>query len=89
MSAAPKIAPYGSWSSPITAEQIASSSIGLGQIALDAQDIYWSEMRPAEAGRHAIVRWREGVTEDILPAPFSARTRAHEYGGGAFTVATV
>jgi dipeptidyl aminopeptidase/acylaminoacyl peptidase len=86
VSAAPKIAPYGSWSSPITAEQIASGSIGLGQIALDAQDIYWSEMRPAEAGRHAIVRWREGVTEDVLPAPFSARSRVHEYGGGAFSV---
>ena len=86
MSAAPKIAPYGSWSSPITAEQIATGSIGLGQIALDAQDVYWSEMRPAEAGRHVIVRLREGVMEDALPAPFSARTRAHEYGGGAFTV---
>ena len=86
MSAAPKIAPYGSWSSPITAEQIASGSIGLGQIALDARDIYWGEMRPAEAGRHAIVRLREGVMEDVLPAPFSARSRAHEYGGGVFTV---
>ncbi|MBI3575753.1 MAG: S9 family peptidase [Gammaproteobacteria bacterium] len=87
MSAAPKIAPYGSWSSPITAEQIASGSIGLGQIALDARDIYWSEMRPAESGRYVIVRLRDGVTTDVLPAPFSARTRVHEYGGGAFTVA--
>ncbi|MEK7223694.1 MAG: S9 family peptidase [Pseudomonadota bacterium] len=86
MSATPKIAPYGSWSSPITAEQIASGSIGLGQIALDVRDIYWSEMRPTEAGRHAIVRLRDGVMENILPAPFSARSRAHEYGGGAFSV---
>jgi dipeptidyl aminopeptidase/acylaminoacyl peptidase len=86
VSVVPKIAPYGSWSSPITAEQIASGSVGLGQITLDARDIYWSEMRPAEAGRHVIVRWREGRMEDILPAPFSARSRAHEYGGGAFTV---
>ena len=82
-----KIAAYGSWLSPITAHQIAASSIGLGQIALDAHDIYWSEMRPAEAGRNTIVRWRDGIAEDVLPAPFNARTRAHEYGGGAFTVA--
>jgi dipeptidyl aminopeptidase/acylaminoacyl peptidase len=80
-----KTAAYGSWASPITAEQIAGSSIGLGQIALDARDIYWNELRPAEGGRHVIVRRREGATQDVLPAPFSARTRAHEYGGGAFT----
>ena len=79
-------AAYGSWVSPITAEQIAQNSIGIGQIALDAQDIYWSEMRPSEGGRNVIVRWHNGVTHDALPAPFSARTRAHEYGGGAFTV---
>ena len=87
MSAAPEIAPYGSWSSPITAEQIASGTIGLGQIAIDGRDIYWSEMRPAEAGRHAIVCFREGRMEEVLPAPFSARSRVHEYGGGAFSVA--
>jgi dipeptidyl aminopeptidase/acylaminoacyl peptidase len=86
LSDARKTAAYGSWVSPITAQQIARSSIGLGLIALDARDIYWSELRPAEGGRHVIVRWREGVTQDVLPAPFSARTRAHEYGGGAFTV---
>ncbi|MBI3778600.1 MAG: S9 family peptidase [Gammaproteobacteria bacterium] len=86
MSAAPKTAPYGSWSSPITAEQIATGSVGLGQIALDASDIYWSELRPAEAGRYVIARRRDGATTDVLPAPFSARTRVHEYGGGAFTV---
>ncbi|MHB8743478.1 MAG: S9 family peptidase [Sulfuricaulis sp.] len=82
-----KTARYGSWASPITADQIAESTIGLGQIVLDAQDIYWSEMRPAEGGRYVIVRWRDGITQDVLPAPFSARTRVHEYGGGAFTVA--
>ncbi len=87
MNDARKTAAYGSWVSPITAEQIARSSIGFGQITLDARDIYWSELRPAEGGRHVIVRWRDGVAQDVLPAPFSARTRAHEYGGGAFTVA--
>lgn len=87
MSHSPKISRYGSWVSPITANQIAESTIGLGQIALDAQDIYWSEMRPAEGGRNVIVRWRDGIAQDVLPAPFNARTRVHEYGGGAFTVA--
>jgi len=80
------IAPYGSWNSPITADRIVEGGVSLGQVALDGSDIYWSEMRPAEGGRHVILRWRHGAVEEVLPAPFSARTRAHEYGGGAFMV---
>src|SRR6185369_9945825 len=40
--------------------------------------------RPEEQGRYVIVRRKpDGKTEDVLPAPFSARTTVHEYGGGA------
>lgn len=78
---------YGSWKSPITTDMIVADSLGLGQVAIDGGDIYWSEMRPLERGRNAIVRRRGDSTEDVLPAPFSARSRVHEYGGGAFTVA--
>lgn len=81
------IAPYGSWKSPITTDRVAGSTVGLGQIVLDGSDIWWNEMRPAEGGRHVIQRWRDGTVDEILPALFSARTRAHEYGGGAFAVA--
>jgi dipeptidyl aminopeptidase/acylaminoacyl peptidase len=82
------IAPYGSWKSPITAELIASGTIGLGQIALDGNDTYWVEMRPAEGGRSVVARRRaDGRTTDVTPAPFNVRTRVHEYGGGAFCVA--
>ncbi|MHB8534238.1 MAG: S9 family peptidase [Sulfuricaulis sp.] len=87
MNDARKTAAYGSWASPITAQRIARGSIGLGQIVHDDRDVYWTETRPAEDGRNAIVRWRDGVTQEALPAPYSARSRAHEYGGGAFTVA--
>jgi dipeptidyl aminopeptidase/acylaminoacyl peptidase len=80
------IAPYGSWKSPITTDRVVASAVGLGQIALDGSDIYWNEMRPAEGGRYVIQRWRDGTVDEVLPAPFSARTRAHEYGGGAFAV---
>ncbi len=86
--AEPKIAPYGSWKSPITSDLIVSETIGLGQIALGGQDIYWVEMRPAEDGRYVIVRRTpDGRTADVTPHPFNARTRVHEYGGGAFAVA--
>ncbi|HEY9633349.1 MAG TPA: S9 family peptidase [Coleofasciculaceae cyanobacterium] len=82
-----QIAPYGSWKSPITADLIVAGTIGLGQIALDGEDVYWIEGRPAEAGRNAIVRrTADGKITDVTPSPFNARTRVHEYGGGAFTV---
>jgi dipeptidyl aminopeptidase/acylaminoacyl peptidase len=81
------IAPYGSWKSPITTDRAAGSAVGLGQIVIDGSDVWWNEMRPAEGGRYVIQRWRAGNTDEILPAPYSTRTRAHEYGGGAFAVA--
>lgn len=84
----PNIAPFGSWRSPITADSIVGGNVGLGQIALDQGCVYWTESRPTEAGRVALVRCNaDGVVQDALPAPFSVRTRVHEYGGGAFAVA--
>jgi dipeptidyl aminopeptidase/acylaminoacyl peptidase len=82
------VAPYGSWKSPITSELIVTGSLRLGEIRLDGQNIYWSEGRPTESGRNAIVqRTPSGETIDRLPLPLNARTRVHEYGGGAYIVA--
>ena len=78
--------PYGSWKSPITSDEIVAGSIRLGELRLDDTDIYWSEGRPTEAGRNAVVRWTENGAVDILPEPYNARSRVHEYGGGAFIV---
>ena len=83
----PTTAPYGSWQSPITTDLIVSGAIGLGQVALDGEDIYWAELRPAEGGRMVVVkRTPDGEITDITSEPFSARTRVHEYGGGAYLV---
>lgn len=82
------MASYGSWRSPITAELVASGAIKLGQTVLDGQNVYWTESRPGEGGRTVIVRCLpDGRTTDMTPAPFNVRSRVHEYGGGAFTVA--
>ena len=80
-----QIAPYGSWRSPITSELIVAQSVGLSEIRLDGRDIYWLETRPCEAGRSVIVSQSTG--KDLLTAPFNARSKVHEYGGGAWTVA--
>jgi dipeptidyl aminopeptidase/acylaminoacyl peptidase len=66
---------------------IVSGSVGLSQPTFDGDDIYWIEMRPTEAGRNVIVRRDSaGTCRDVNPAPFNARTRAHEYGGGDYVV---
>lgn len=82
-----QVAPYGSWKSPITSDLIVKGSIGVGMTALEGEDVYWIEMRPAEAGRYVIVRRTpDGQTMDVTPKPFNARTRVHEYGGGDYVV---
>jgi dipeptidyl aminopeptidase/acylaminoacyl peptidase len=81
-------APYGSWKSPITSDLIAAKSIGLSEVRIDGDEIYWLESRPHEAGRYVVVRYIRGnaAGEEINPDPFNVRTRVHEYGGGAWTI---
>jgi dipeptidyl aminopeptidase/acylaminoacyl peptidase len=80
-------APYGSWRSPVTAEEIVKGSVRLGQIMVDGETVYWSELRPSEGARTAIVaRTPDGDLTDVLAPEFSARSKVHEYGGGAFCV---
>src|SRR5579883_2982928 len=83
----PKRAAYGSWQSPITSDLVVSESIRVGQVILQDRDTYWIEGRPAEGGRNVIVkRDARGVVTDLIPQPFNARTRVHEYGGGDYIV---
>src|SRR5918993_5168623 len=85
--AAAKLAPYGSWKSPITADLVARGEVGLEQVKVDGDDVYWIERRPQEGGRKVVVRHSPDRTiVDVTPTPFNARTRVHEYGGGDFAV---
>src|SRR4030095_9240344 len=87
LSNSPKIAPYGSWKSPITSDLIVEGSVGLSQPVFDGDDIYWLEMRPKEAGRNVVIkRSPTGSSVEVNPPPFNARTRVHEYGGGDYLV---
>ena len=82
--AEPTIAPYGSWRSPITTQMLVQGAVRFGDLSLDGDTLYWVESRPEEQGRYVVVRRRpDGKIEDVLPAPFSARTLCNEYGGGA------
>ena len=76
--------PYGSWPSPIRPEDMPTGSLRLGHAQYVGDDVWWAESVPSERGRTAIM---SGATESpVLPAPWSARSRVHEYGGGAWTL---
>jgi dipeptidyl aminopeptidase/acylaminoacyl peptidase len=80
--------PTGSWPTPITSQLVVRAAARLGEVVVDGDDVWWSESRPTEGGRSVIVRRSaDGTVTDVLPAPWNARTRVHEYGGGAWTVA--
>ena len=82
-----QVLPYGSWPSPIAAGAVAEAGVGLEQVMLDGDDVYWIEARPAEGGRNVVVRRSaSGPVADVTPSPFNARNGVHEYGGGAYAV---
>jgi len=80
-------APCGAWTSPITAAVVAAGSTPLSGVLLDGADLFWLAGRASEGGRTTLLRQRAGQVEELTPAPFNARTRVHEYGGGAVLAA--
>src|SRR3954470_23642314 len=76
---------YGTWPSPITADLVVAGSVGLSDVRAGEDDVWWAELRPDDGGRIVVVRHTPGGgVIDVVPAGFSARTRVHEYGGGAW-----
>ena len=81
-------APYGTWRSPLTANRLAAAGRRMADVTVDGSTVYWGETRPTEAGRITLMRrTADGTITEILAAPMNARSRVHEYGGGAFCVA--
>jgi dipeptidyl aminopeptidase/acylaminoacyl peptidase len=79
--------PHGSWPTPITSALVVRAARLPGSVQVDGDDVWWSESRPEEGGRIAVVRRAaDGSVEEVLPPERSARTSVHEYGGGAWWV---
>ena len=85
MRMATETASYGEWPSPIDGADVARKQVGLAFPTIDAAGVWWQESRPAEGGRLAIVcQGPDGISRDLLPMPWNARTRVHEYGGKSY-----
>ena len=70
--------------SPITVDLLLSGAVGIAETITDDGDVLWAENRPNEGGRAAIMRWRDGEVVEATGPEVNARTRVHEYGGGAW-----
>src|SRR5215469_6287014 len=78
-------ASYGEWPSPIMSADVAANQVSLAFPTVIGSRVWWQETRPSEGGRLAVVcQGPDGVARDLLPLPWNARTRVHEYGGRAY-----
>lgn len=78
--------PYGTWPSPLSAEAVSAASARLEGARFVGDEVWWGESVPEEGGRTAVRRMTaSGEVLDVIRAPWSARSRVHEYGGGAWT----
>ncbi len=83
----PRIAPYGSWQSPIATAMLTTGALRFDELDVDGDDLYWVESRPDEQGRYAAMRYSlGGEVSEVTTPDLSARTLVHEYGGGSLAV---
>ncbi|MGW0836161.1 prolyl oligopeptidase family serine peptidase [Streptomyces prunicolor] len=74
--------PYGTWASPITPADVAAGEALVEWVGFVGEEVWWTETRPREAGRSALVRRNpDGTIEDVLAPEWNVRTRVIEYGG--------
>lgn len=77
---------YGSWPSPLSAAEVTAATPRIDGARFVGDDVWWGEGVAEEGGRTAVRRrGDDGAIIDVLPAPWNARSRVHEYGGGSWT----
>src|SRR5713226_6864003 len=74
-------APYGEWPSPITAAMVASGRVRLSFPTVIGTCLWWQEEQPGDGRVTVMHAGLDGEPRELLPAPWGARTRVHEYGG--------
>lgn len=73
-------APHGSWPSPIGAADVAGGEALVEWLGFVGDQVWWTEARPEENGRSALMRHTSDGVEEVLPG-WDVRTRVIEYGG--------
>ncbi|MGC2940866.1 S9 family peptidase [Brevibacterium sp. FAM 24638] len=82
-------APYGTWSSPLGAAEVAAGAAPIFDAAFRGDEIFYSTKIPTEKARTGLVRTslsRPGDSEQVIPAGFNIRSAVHEYGGTSWAL---
>jgi dipeptidyl aminopeptidase/acylaminoacyl peptidase len=83
----PTTLPYGSWPSIISSELLVEEAVGLSDVKVSGDEVWWNEGRAQESGRQVLVSSKGGgVPTDRIPVGFSCRTAVHEYGGNSYAL---
>lgn len=83
----PRVAPYGTWESPLGAERLAGAAVGVSDLQVADGRLYWRENRPQEGGRQLVVRLGDdGGAVPLTPDDVYVRSRVQEYGGASYVV---
>jgi len=86
MNESKKLAPYGTWESPIDAALLAGASTKLTVAQPVGEELWWTVSKPDEKGRNTLICRKDNENKEVLPDPFNVRTRVHEYGGAPWWV---
>ena len=85
-------APYGSWASPISLDDLTAGSTAFSAVRIDGDSLYWLEAHPDQAGRTSL--WRRDLaaaarrSSSPQPRPTSA-TACTSTGAASTTSAAV
>lgn len=85
----PTVAPYGTWSSPVTPALLVEQAVGLSMVCVEGGEVFWVESRPTEGGRQVLMAAPLEQPErarELTGPDFSVRTQVHEYGGRCYAV---
>ena len=89
MTTKPVTASYIDWEPAVSAQDVFRATVAFSFLSADAAGrLFWVELRPEEKGRCVLMmRTKTGECRELLPAPYSARSRVMEYGGTPYVAA--
>ncbi len=79
-----KIAPYGSWQSPIKASDVFDLADEFGELQGIDDAVYFIQSDARAGGGYGIYRLGEDGITNVVAAEFNVRSTVHEYGGSPF-----